>query len=164
MRTLRASRLLPCVVAVAAGAAALSCRDAVERVFARPAVAFRSVGVGTIGVSGGALDVVLAVANPNPYQLTARRVSYRLLVGDSTEVGRGATTQPVSVAARDSALVHLPLDVSWRGLRQVGREALADGTVGYRIVGEIVADTPIGAHTFPFDQRGRFAALAPGLP
>ena len=144
---------------------AASCRDAVKRVFAQPTVAFRGVDVGTIGVTGGALDVVLLVANPNPYQLSARRVTYRLLAGDSTEVGRGATTQPVVVAAHDSALVHLPLDVTWRGLRDVGRRALADGTVSYRIVGEIEADTPVGAHTFPFDQRGRYAALgAPRLP
>ena len=154
------------VLALAIGAAAAtSCKDAVSRVFSRPSVAFRGVDVGSIGVSGGALDVVLRVANPNPYQLSARRVSYRLLAGDSTEVGRGTTTQPVAVAAGDSALVHLPLDVSWRGLRDVGRRALADGTVSYRIVGEIEADTPIGAHTFPFDERGRFAALgAPRLP
>ena len=144
--------------------AAPSCKDAVSRVFAQPTVAFRGVDIGTIGVTGGALDVVLRVANPNPYQLSARRVTYRLLAGDSTEVGRGATTQPVTLAAHDSALVHLPLDVTWRGLRDVGRRALADGTVSYRIVGEIEADTPVGAHTFPFDQRGRFAALgAPRL-
>lgn len=139
--------------------AAPACKDAVSRVFAQPTVAFRGVDVGTIGITGGALDVVLRVANPNPYQLSARRVTYRLLAGDSTEVGRGATTEPVVVAAHDSALVHLPLDVTWRGLRDVGRRALADGTVSYRIVGEIEADTPVGAHTFPFDQRGRFAAL-----
>ena len=140
-------------------AGAASCKSAVDRVFARPAVAFRGVGLGTIGIGGGSLDVVLNVSNPNPYQLSARQVTYRLLAGDSTEVGRGATTQPVAVAARDSALVHLPLDVTWRGLREVGREALSDGTVTYRIVGEIVADTPIGTRTFPFDERGRFAAL-----
>ena len=144
---------------------ATSCRDAVSRVFAQPTVAFRGVDLGTIGVSGGAIDVVVLVANPNPYQLSARRVTYSLLAGDSTEVGHGATTAAVVVAAHDSALVRLPLDVSWRGLRDVGRRALADGTVSYRVVGEIEADTPIGAHTFPFDQRGRFAALgAPRLP
>lgn len=145
--------------------AAPSCKDAVNRVFAQPTVAFRGVDVGSIGVTGGALDVVLRVSNPNPYQLSAKRVTYTLLAGDSTEVGRGATTQPVVIAARDSALVRLPLDITWRGLRDVGRRALADGTVAYRVVGEIDADTPVGAHTFPFDQRGRFAALgAPRLP
>lgn len=152
-------------VVVAIVLAAASCREAVDRVFARPTVALRGVSVGALGVTGGALDVVLNVTNPNPYQLSARRVSYRLMAGDSTEVGRGETTQPVAVAARDSALVRLPLDVSWRALRDVGRRALADGTVAYRVVGEIEADTPIGAHTFPFDERGRYAALgAPRLP
>ena len=59
--------------------AASSCKDAVNRLFAQPTVAFRGVDVGSIGVTGGALDVVLRVSNPNPYQLSAKRVTYTLL-------------------------------------------------------------------------------------
>jgi LEA14-like dessication related protein len=158
-RTTRAGAARAALLLLLALGGAASCKSAVDRVFARPDVAFRGVRVGTIGIAGGSLDVVLAVANANPYALSARQVTYRLLAGDSTEVGRGATTQPVTIAARDSALIHLPLDVTWRGLRQVGREALSDGTVSYRVVGEIVVETPVGARTFPFDERGRFAAL-----
>jgi LEA14-like dessication related protein len=143
-----------------AGTAPAACKRAADAVFARPAVTFRGVNLGTVGLGGGSLDVALGVANPNPYALTAKRMSYRLLVGDSTEVARGATTAAVSVAGHDSAVVRLPLDVSWRGLSAVGQRALNDGTVDYRLVGEIVADTPIGEHAFPIDQRGRFAALS----
>jgi LEA14-like dessication related protein len=154
------TRRLGIALVATALASAAGCKQAADRVFQRPTVKLRAVGLGSVGAGGGALDVVLLVDNPNPYTLSAQRVSYRLLVDDSTQVASGATTQPVSIAGHDTALVHLPLDVTWRGLRDVGRRALADGTVDYRVVGEIVADTPIGAHTFPFDQRGRFAALS----
>ncbi|MFL5574956.1 MAG: LEA type 2 family protein [Gemmatimonadaceae bacterium] len=156
----RAARLGAALVLALVAAAPAACKRAAEAVFARPAVTFRGVSLGSVGIGGGSLDVALGVANPNPYTLTAKRMSYRLMVGDSTEVARGATTAALSVAGHDSAVVRLPLDVSWRGLSAVGKRVMNDGTVDYRLVGEIVADTPVGEHAFPVDQRGRFAALS----
>ena len=138
------------------------CKDVARRVFTQPTAAFRDVRVRGVGIQGGTVDVVLRVANPNPYALTATGATYQLLAGDSVEVGRGATTQAYTVPAHDSADVTLPLEVSWRGLRDVGRAALEGGAVPYRVVGTITADTPVGAHVFPVDARGTFAALGPG--
>lgn len=145
------------LAAVVVGCAA--CAGAVERVFTRPTVTMRGVRAASLGLGGSSLEVTLSVANPNPYRLTAKRVTYRLFVRDSVEVGSGTTTEPLSVPGRDSTLVRLPLDVSWAGLRAAGRDVLADGTVAYRMVGDLVLDTPIGDRTLPFDERGRFAAL-----
>ena len=159
----RAERAAAAVTAIAAILlVAAGCKDVASRVFTQPAVTFRDVRVRGVGLQGGTVDVVLRVANPNPYALTATRASYQLLTGDSVEVGRGEATQSVTVAARDSADVTLPLEVSWRGLRDAGRAALEGGAVPYRVIGTITADTPIGAHDFPVDARGRFSALAPG--
>lgn len=131
-----------------------------ERVFTPPTVALRGVAVTGIGIGGAALGVTLVISNPNPYPLAATRASYRLLAGgDSTEVGRGNATQPLSVGANDSATVTLPLDVSWSGLQRAGRGALRGGAVDYRVVGEVVADTPLGERPIPLDARGRFAPL-----
>jgi LEA14-like dessication related protein len=151
----RAARLGAALVAVAGVA---GCRAAVERVFTPPTVALRGVQVTGVGLEGAALGVTLAVANPNPYPLAASSASYRLLVGDSTEVGRGTAAQAMRVGGHDSSLVVLPVTVSWAGLGRAGRGALQGGTVDYRVVGEVVADTPIGARTIPIDARGRFAA------
>jgi LEA14-like dessication related protein len=164
----RRGRAHTAITAAAAAAVVLllaaGCKDVASRVFAQPSVAFRDVRLRGIGIQGGTVDVVLRVANPNPYALTATAATYRLLTGDSVEVGRGTTAQAYTVAAHDSALVTLPLDVSWRGLRDAGRAALAGGAVPYRVLGTITADTPIGAHDFPIDARGRFAALGAGAP
>ena len=137
------------------------CREAARRVFAPPVVRFDGATVTGLGLEGGTLVVSLMVGNPNPYALTATGARYRLLAGDSAEVGNGSTTQRVSIAAGDSARVALPVALSWRALERVGRAALRSGEVEYRIVGEIDGDTPVGAHTFPFDARGR--AKAPRL-
>ena len=140
--------------------AAAGCRAAVERVFTTPAVSLRAVEVTGVGLEGAALGVTLAIANSNPYPLAASGASYRLLVGDSTEVGRGTSVQPMRVGGNDSTLVVLPVTVSWAGLGRAGRGALRGGTVDYRVLGEVVADTPLGDRTIPIDARGRFAAPA----
>jgi LEA14-like dessication related protein len=126
-------------------------------VFSEPTIAVRGVRLGTIGLSGGSVEVVAVVANPNPFALTARRARYRFLVRDSVEVGNGEITEQFSVGARDSTRITLPIDVNFRGLRATAREAAADGTIAYRVVGDVVMDTPMGDRTFPFDQRGRMA-------
>ena len=155
-RTLaRAPRTL--IAAAALAAAGAGCRAAVERVFTPPSVGLRGVEVEGLGVGGASLAVTLSLANPNPYPLAATGASYRLLAGDSTEVGRGSVSTPLRVGARDSTLVRLPVDVSWSGLRRAGRGALRGGAVDYRVIGEVIANTPLGDRTVPIDARGRFA-------
>lgn len=137
------------------------CREAARRVFTPPDVRFAGASVSSLGLDGGTLDVTLVVRNRNPYALTANGANYRLLAGDSAEVGRGSTVQPVTVAANDSAQVVLPVELSWRALERVGRSALRSGEIDYRVVGEIEVGTPVGARTVPVDARGR--ARAPRL-
>ena len=154
-----AARVLVAAALAASAASTAACRGVVDRVFTPPDVAFRGVALRGLGPAGGSVDVILRIHNPNRYALTATRVSYRLLVADSVEVGRGTSTDTLRVGARDSAAVRLPLDVNWRGLRAAGRQAVRGGAVDYRVVGEVVAATPLGGHTFPLDARGRAAAI-----
>ena len=137
------------------------CREAAERIFATPRVEFRGLDVRGISVSGGVVDVTLRIHNDNPYSLTATGARYRVLAGDSAEVGQGSTRESVSVPAHDSADVRLPLDVSWQALGRAGSTALSDGRVNYRVSGEIDVGTPMGTRVVPIDARGR--ARAPRL-
>lgn len=149
------------VAAIAVTIGAGGCRAAVERVFTPPAVALRGVDVVGLGVGGASLAVTLAVTNPNPYALAAAGASYTLLTGDSIEVGRGTTATPLRVAGNDSAMVRLPIDVSWSALSRAGRGAIRGGAVDYRILGEVIASTPLGERAVPIDARGRFAPVVP---
>jgi hypothetical protein len=161
--TLARIRLAGAALALgAASAAVAACRGVADRVFTPPDVIFRGVALRALGPAGGSIDVVLRIHNPNRYALTTTRVSYRLLVADSVELGRGTSLDTLHVGAGDTAIVRLPLDVNWRGLRAAGRQAVHGGAVAYRITGEIVAATPLGGHTFPLDTRGRAAAIGLG--
>ena len=57
--------------AILATLAAVACKDVANRVFTQPAVTFRDVRVRGVGLQGGTVDVVIRVANPNPYALIA---------------------------------------------------------------------------------------------
>ncbi len=115
----------------------------------------------SLSLTGGTLSIELGIRNPNRFTLSSTHAEYKLMVDDSIEVGHGATNDTLVVAARDSATVTLPLDLSWKDLTKAGGGALAAGEVNYRIVGKITALTPIGAHDIPLDARGRFAPLKP---
>lgn len=159
----------PALVALAAvtalaALAGTACRAAVDRVFQQPTVAFRGAELRGLGPGGGTVDVRVLVRNPNPYPLRAERATYRLLVGDSLEVGRGEATDSLAVPANDSAEVRLPVLVSLPALAQAGIGALGAGAVAYRIVGEVRASTPVGSFPVPLDARGRAALrLPPGM-
>lgn len=136
----------------------VACRAITQRIYTPPRVDFRGVHVDNVGIDGASVRVLLAVRNPNVYSLTARQGLYRLMIADSVEVGRGLAGQPVTVAGKDSALVQLPLQLTWKGLGRAGRAILGGAPLDYRVVGEMVVQTPLGSRSVPFDERGTFEA------
>ncbi len=56
------------------------------------------VKVHSVGLTGGAIEVSLSISNPNPYPLPVKLATYRFVLTDSTEVGRGRIRRPVHAA------------------------------------------------------------------
>lgn len=135
---------------------ATACSRIAERAFARPTIAVRGVKVKSIGLTGGSIQVSMSIANPNPYPVPVQRAVYSFALADSTEVGRGESAAAFTLPAHDSALVELPVDVSWQGLRAAARDASRDGTVDYVLKGSVTLDTPLGNPNVPFEVAGRF--------
>jgi LEA14-like dessication related protein len=146
-----ASRFL--LLVALAGAA---CSTIAERAFTTPTIAVRGVKVRSVGLTGGSIEVSLAIVNPNPYPLPVHRAIYNFALADSTEIGRGESAAAFTLPARDSAVVQLPVDVSWQGLRAAARDASLDGAIDYRFTGIVTLDTPLGNPDVPFEQVGRF--------
>ena len=130
--------------------------------FYRPEVALRNVRLAGAGITGGALDVVLRVYNPNDYQLRAPRVAYRLLI-DKHEVAEGAYDTKVDVPPGDSVDMIVPVKLGYTSVARSARSLLGDGTVNYRVLGKIYVDTPYGRLAAPYDRDGRFAPLTTAL-
>lgn len=145
-----------CLTAALTVLTATACSRIAERAFARPTIAVRGVKVKSIGLTGGSIQVSMSIANPNPYPVPVQRAVYSFALVDSTEVGRGESAVAFTLPAHDSALVDLPVDVSWQGLRAAARDASSDGTVDYVLKGSVMLDTPLGNPNVPFQVTGRF--------
>jgi LEA14-like dessication related protein len=126
--------------------------------FKQPLVQFSDVKIRGLGITGGALDIVLSVYNPNGFDLNATRLSYKLMVEDK-DLGTGVLDRAFRVKDRDSTFVTIPMDFTYAALGAAGRQLLSSGAVNYRVLGDIGVETPLGRFTVPYDQRGRFSSF-----
>lgn len=142
--------------------------------FDAPTVRIADVRVSGIGLSGATADVVLEVVNPNGFALEAEELRYRLEFEDVEAredgaaaesdtadgegfwrlVASGETDQRYSVPADDRAsiTVRVPFDYS-----DVGRAAMSlvrQGSLRYRISGDVLFDAPVTNVRVPFDDTG----------
>ena len=144
--------------AVALGAMSLlGCATLGRATFKEPDVQLREVVVTGLGLTGGSLEVVLSVSNPN--RLDALGMTYRVDV-DSTKLGDGGLNDRFVVAAKDSSLVRLPIRFTYAGLGAAGRALIQSGTVQYRVRGDFTVATPLGNFTRPYDRTGRYSSVA----
>lgn len=147
------------VVLAVAALALTGCATLGRAAFKEPQVVLREIAVTGVGLSGGSLDVVLAVHNPNGYKLDALRMSYRVDI-DSTNVGAGELDQRFIVPSKDSSIVRVPVRFTYAGLGAAGRALLTSGIVNYRVRGDFTVATPLGNFTRPYDRIGRYTSVA----
>jgi LEA14-like dessication related protein len=144
------------------GAAALAlvggCSAIGRQIFKQPTVELQNVRLTGLGVTGGNLDVVLRVYNPNGYRLDATRMHYQVKV-DSIPFADGELSDRNQFASGDTTTVHIPVAFTYAGVGAAARELTQTGAVRYTVIGDLSVDTPIGGHTFPFTASGTFSTI-----
>jgi LEA14-like dessication related protein len=159
MRRLRSvSRRAVAGAAAFAVVAGVGCASLGRGAFKEPVVELREFNVTGLGLTGGNVDIVLSVHNPNGYKLDAVRMTYRVDV-DSVQLGTGALDGRFVVNANDSSTVRLPVSFTYSGLGQAGRSLLNSGAVNYRVRGDFTVATPVGNFTRPYDRTGRYTSV-----
>lgn len=139
--------------------AAVGCATLGRATFKEPIVHFQNATITGLGLNGGSLEVKLSLYNPNNFRLDGTRLTYKLMV-DSVTFGTGALTDRFTVQENDSTIVTLPLQFTYAGVGEAGRQLMNTGTVNYRVLGDVTVGTPIGSFTRPYDQTGRFSTLS----
>ncbi len=155
---MRNVKVLAAAAAVVMASSAAACASVGLGHWNQPLVTLKDVRVRGLGMTGGSVNIVLNVYNPNGFALNGTRLTYKLMV-DNEPFGMGATDQKFVVNSNDSTTVSLPLDFSYTGLNTAIREAMAHGTVNYRVLGDITVGTAIGNKTIGYDRTGSFAPL-----
>jgi len=148
------------LVTAAAGAtfAVAACSTLGKAAFRQPVVSLQDVKVTGVGLSGGSLDVVLSVENPNDFRLDATQMHYSVLV-DTVPFANGTTTQQFTVEGKRTQQVHIPINFTYSGVGQAGRQLMNTGSVNYTVRGDVTVGSPIGNFTVPFSQTGRYSTL-----
>jgi LEA14-like dessication related protein len=136
-----------------------ACASLGRGAFASPKVTFQEMRLNGLGLTGGSLDVVLNVENPNGYRLDATRMTYKLFI-DTIPFGEGTVDQRITVDEKSQTQVRIPVNFSYNGIGAAGRALLNTGTVPYRVLGDLTVGTPVGNFTRPYEMTGRYAILS----
>jgi LEA14-like dessication related protein len=123
-----------------------------------PVVTFKDAKITGLGITGGTIEIVLDVYNPNDFRLDGSKLTYKVLV-DSVTFGDGEYTSRFIVDENDNTEIRLPFSFTYTGVGAAGRQLMQMGSVEYRVVGDLTVATPIGNFTRPYDQKGRFSTM-----
>ncbi len=138
--------------------AATACASLGSVAFREPVISYKDAVITGLGISGGSLEVVLSIYNPNSFRLDGTGLTYRVAV-DSVPFGNGSLSDRFAVQEGDSTMVRLPLSFTYAGVGQAGRQIIQTGSVNYTVSGDITVSTPIGIFTRPYSGRGRLTAI-----
>ena len=139
-------------------ATAIGCASVGRAAFREPVVTYKDAVITGLGLSGGSLEVVLSIYNPNGFRLDGTGLTYRIAV-DSVPFGDGTLAERFSVQEGDSTTVRLPLTFTYAGVGQAGRTLVQTGSVNYTVSGDITVGTPIGSFTRPYSGKGRLTTI-----
>ena len=153
------SRRTKLAAAVLAVLAVAGCASLGMGGFKDPIVTFKDLRVRGLGITGGSLDAYLNVYNPNGFRLDATRLTYRVSLGDNTQLGTGVLDSRFNVQSKDSTTVRIPIDFTYAGIGAAGRQMMQSGSVPYNVTGDVTVATPLGNFTVPYSGSGRFSAF-----
>jgi LEA14-like dessication related protein len=144
-------------LAAAVSAAVIGCSTLGKAAFKEPVVNLKKVELRGVGLTGGTLDVLLSVHNPNGYQLDATQLRYKVgMAGDSITIADGVVNSKFVVRSNDSSDVTIPVNFTYAGLGAAGRSLMNTGAVNYRVSGDVTVGSPIGSFVVPYSSSGRF--------
>jgi LEA14-like dessication related protein len=122
--------------------------------FQQPAVQLDRVILRGIGLTGGTLDLVVNVDNPNNFDLKGTRLQVGFDVQDS-HVGDIDWQDQFLVNKDGIATLTLPVTFNWAGVGGAVRTALGYGDLPYKMQGQVHLATPWGRKVVPFTHEGR---------
>jgi LEA14-like dessication related protein len=147
------SRALAPLLPVLAVPAAAACALFGGLRFERPEVRLAAVRVVSLDLSGGRLDLVLRVYNPNRYDIRGRRVEARLAL-EGTDLGQAVLDDEVLLRSRDSVTVVVPSRFTWEGVGAGARALFSRGNAAYDLETVMFLRTPSGDRPVRFELHG----------
>jgi LEA14-like dessication related protein len=137
-----------------ASALAVTACASVPRTFLDPEIQLRQVTVRGLGITGGSMDLLLDIYNPNGFDLRGTKLQLGFDV-EGSHLGDITYDDEYRVDRRDTTTVTLPMRFNWAGVNAAARAALGYGDIPYTMRGQATVRTPLGDRVVAFTRQGR---------
>ena len=148
MHTRLAALLLVGSAAVSAGCSGL------PHDFLDPEIELTQVVLRGAGLTGGTMDLVVNVRNPNNFDLRGTKLQVGFDV-EGSHVGDITYQDEFQVQRNGVSTVTLPVRFNWAGVGAAVRSAVGYGDIPYTMRGQATIRTPFGNHVVAFTREGR---------
>src|SRR5438093_5049677 len=126
-------------VAIALGA----CATLGKLYFQDPQIQLQEINVTSLGLSGGTMDLVFDVYNPNDYRIRSTRIEVGVDL-EGTHFGDALLDRPLDLSPTNHSRVVVPVRFEWAGLGAGARALLTRQAVVYGITAAATFDTAVG--------------------
>ena len=111
--------------------------------FEEPQVELRQINITGIGLTGGTMDLVFDVFNPNDYRLRSTRLEAQLDL-EGTHFADGLIDKPLDLSPQNHSQVVMPIRFEWAGVGAGARALVTKQAVAFGLTGTVFLDTPLG--------------------
>jgi LEA14-like dessication related protein len=111
--------------------------------FQEPQVELKQINITGLGLTGGTLDLVFDVFNPNDYALRSTRLEAQLDL-EHTHFADGLIDKPLDLSAANHSQVVMPIRFDWAGVGAGAKALLTKQAVAFGLTGTVFLDTPLG--------------------
>ena len=123
-------------------------------IFKEPDIQLERAVVRGVGLTGGNLDLVVKVDNPNNFTLQGTKLEVGFDV-EGQHLGDITYDDDFALPENGTTTITLPLKFAWAGVGSAVRAALGYGDLPYKMRGQVEVKTPWGRKEVPFTREGR---------
>ena len=111
--------------------------------FEEPQLQLQEINITGLGLSGGTMDLVFDVYNPNGYTMRSTRLEVGLDL-EGTHFGDALVERPLDLSPQNNSRVVVPVRFEWAGVGAGARALITRQGVRYGLTGSVIVDTPLG--------------------
>jgi LEA14-like dessication related protein len=123
---------------------------------AEPTVTVQRATIMNLDTRGVDLEFLLAVHNPNSFEITLNGYHYDLRVV-TLPVARGGSRERVEFRGKGTTDIRLPVRIEYKDLLSIMKHRPDPDKIPYRLQADLDVETPVGQLLIPIDKTDAFA-------
>lgn len=131
----------------------IACATLGKLAFTEPDIQLQEINITGLGMTGGTMDLVFDVWNPNDYRIRSTRLEVGVDL-EGTHFGDALLDRPLDLSPTNHSRVVVPVRFEWAGLGAGARALLTRQAVAYGITGAVILDTPLGDRRVALQGKG----------